>query len=297
MIPLRCDSGEEPALKQLKQDLKNGRVAHAYLFTGRAAERKRAAIDYFVQALLCESGSGAPCGVCSSCTAWERRAHPDFHALGPDGNSIRLEQLRAWRPFFNYHPHLGRHQVFLIDRPELLTAEAANSLLKSLEEPLPDTVFLLVAEDERALLPTIVSRCRVVFFRQEEDAGNDSVLSDNSAKGEAIARLLREGSESELLRTVRLLKPDRAGARDLLAFLLADLERSYRAERSRMAAGTDGAEGIKILESLGIILRGLRLLDENVNVQLLLALTLRRVQGRLRKTALRPRVYDQNSRK
>gem|GEM_PF-1047104 len=292
MILLRCDPGEEPALKQLKQDLKNGRVAHAYLFTGQAPGRKRAAIDYFVQALLCESGAGVPCGVCSSCTAWERQAHPDFHALRPDGNSIKLEQIRVWRPFFNYHPHLGRHQVFLLDRPELLTAEAANSLLKILEEPLLDTVFLLATEDERALPPTIVSRCRVVFFRQGEEAGSDSVLSDNSAKGEAFARLLREGSESELLRTVRLLKPDRAGARDLLVFLLADLDRSYRAERCRMAAGMENrTAGLEILACLGIILRGLRLLDENVNVQLLLALTLRRVQGRLRKNRSAPQGF------
>lgn len=278
----------EPAWRQLRQDLESGRVAHAYLFTGMAPARKKAAVEFFAQALLCRGEGGEPCGVCPSCTAWEHRAHPDFHVLVPEGSSIRIEQIRAWQPFFNYHPHLGMHQVFLLENPELMTPEAANCLLKSLEEPLPDTVFLLVTEDERMLLPTIVSRCRVVFFRQES-AGDLPPASDEAAKAEAVARLVRKGSGSELLRAVRLLKPDRSRAREILNILLGDLESAYRVERKRMAAGGEGAAGLNILECLEIILKGLRLLDENVNVQLLLALTLRRVQKRLRTQALRQR--------
>ncbi len=263
------ESREQPAWRQLRSDLEGGRIAHAYIFAGRAPEEKEAAVEFFAKSLLCLAGAGAACGRCPSCAAWERGTHPDFHSVSPQGNSIRLEQIRAWQPFFNYHPHLGRRQVFLIEGPELLTPEAANRLLKALEEPLPDTVFLLKTEDERALLPTVVSRCRVVSFRQES-AGSPRLTDDAGEKGE-IVRLALRGSSSELLRCLRRSKLDRGGMKDALLLLLDELEGAYREARD-----------LNILGCLEIILEGLRLLDANANAQLASALTLYRVQRRLR---------------
>lgn len=168
--------GDSTAGRQLQQDLRQGTPAHAYLLAGSLCRDKEEIVSLFVQALLCrEPADGNPCALCPSCQAWERGGHPDYHSLQPDGSSIKIDQLRLWQPFFRYSPDLGRKQVFLLQQPELLTAPAANSLLKVLEEPLPGTIFLLVTEDQRSLLPTIVSRCRVVFLEAAQKPGNSSL--------------------------------------------------------------------------------------------------------------------------
>lgn len=269
-------------MQQLWQDLRSGKIAHAYLLAGYAPEAKREVVPLFVQGLLCtDPEQGMPCGVCTSCRAWERRAHPDYHFLEPDGSSLKTEQVRLWRPFFQYGPQLGRHHLFLLKRPELLTPPAANSLLKVLEEPLEQTVFLLVTEDERGILPTILSRCRVVIFRQEEAAGELGDTLD-IRQVEEILMIIREGRPSELLRKIRLLGNDRARARDLLTYLLAEFEREYRKLCSQLQVSGGAEAQIRVIaDCLEMILAGLRLLNENISVPLLLSLSLYKIQKRL----------------
>lgn len=273
---------QEPAVQQLWQDLRGGNIAHAYLLAGRAPKTKEDVIPYFVQSLLCtDPDQGLPCRVCTSCRAWEHRAHPDYHFLKPDGGSLKTEQIRLWRPFFQYSPQLGRHHLFLLERPELLTPPAANSLLKVLEEPLEQTVFLLVTEDERGILPTILSRCRVVIFRPEA-AARESGDNLDLEQAEEIARIIRAGKSSELLHKIRLLGNDRARARALLVYLLDEFEREYRQLRLHLQAeGSLGAKARGVADSLEMILAGLRLLDENVSVPLLLSLNLYKIQKKL----------------
>ncbi len=275
------DWEHEPAARQLRQDMQGGQPAHAYLLAGPATKCKQETVACLAQALLCLSPeAGEPCGHCASCDAWEHQAHPDYHSLEPDGNSLKIEQIRQWQPFFNYRPQLGRHQVFSLSAPELLTEPAANSLLKILEEPLPQTVFLLATEDEGALLPTLVSRCRVVLFRTRlEDRSQEG--DDGAAEG--LRQLLWSDSEAELLRQVRLLKLDRPTVGRLLRRLLSDVERLYRQARQQVLAGQGDTRASKdLMECLDIIMTGQQLLDDNVSIPLLLALTLRALQKRLR---------------
>lgn len=271
----------EPAVRQLRQDVQGGQPAHAYLLAGPATKCKQDAAACLAQALLCLAPeTGEPCGRCGSCDAWEHQAHPDYHPLEPEGNSLKIEQIRQWQPFFNYRPQLGRRQVFLLSAPELLTEPAANSLLKILEEPLPQTVFLLATEDERALLPTLVSRCRVVLFRtrREEQPEHDE---DGAVDG--LRQLLWSDSEAELLRQVRTLKIDRATAGKLMRRLLSDTERLYRQSRQQVLAEQGNTRISKVLlECLEIIMTGQQLLEDNVSVPLLLAMTMRALQKRLR---------------
>lgn len=278
---------EEAAVRQLRQDLAGARISHAYLFSGRDPAKLRELAFSFAQTLLCTSpAAGEACGACPSCRAFKRRAHPDFHFLEAQGSTLKVEQIRLWRPFFNYQPQLGRHQVFCLEGPEHLTAPAANSLLKVLEEPLARTVFLLLTRDCRVLLPTLVSRCRVLAFRSggEEDSSCSREARDLSA---SISRLLWEGKESELLRALRLSGPDRAAARDLLKILFGDLEAIYLTRRSLVCRKPERArEELDALESLLECLvaleRGIFFLEANLQTSLVLALTLRTVQKRLR---------------
>lgn len=242
-------------------------------------------IPAFVQALLCTAPEGGvPCGCCASCRAWERRAHPDYHCLEPEGASLKVEQVRQWQPFFRYRPQLGRHRVFHINRPELLTPAAANSLLKILEEPLGSAVFLLVTEDERGVLPTVVSRCRLVFFHPEEPGDvvrlPEGVL--DAEKAEAIGRIIRQGTPAELLREARQLELDRAGAQALLDYLLKKFEQEYRRLRRCLQDGRGDAEWLgRVAGCLQLLLRGSKLLDENISVPLLLPLLLYKIQRRM----------------
>jgi DNA polymerase-3 subunit delta' len=275
------DWEHEPAVRQLRQDAQGGRPAHAYLLAGPATRCKQDTANIFAQALLClATEAGEPCDACDSCHAWEHRAHPDYHYLEPEGNSLKLEQIRQWQPFFNYRPQLGKRQVFFLSAPELLTEPAANSLLKILEEPLPETVFLLATEDERTLLPTLISRCRVVLFRTRPE---DLPVEDGDSATAGLRNLLWGGSEAELMRQVRMIKLDRPAAGRVLRTLLPEMEQLYRKARNQVIAGqwnTRISRGL--LECLDIILTGQQLLDENVSVPLLLAMTLRALQRRLR---------------
>ncbi len=260
--------GDSLVRDQLKEDLKKGAIAHAYLMAGRSSEEKKEIVMWFVQGLLClEPENGHPCNACPSCQAWLQQVHPDYHCLQPEGSSLKMDQLRLWNSFFRYRPNLGRHQVFLLEQPELLTAPAANSLLKILEEPLPGTVFLLNTEDERSLLPTIVSRCRVVYFR---GGGEKLGSGEENQEADRFLRVMKYGTPAELLKEVRLLGTDRETARNLLQGVLTVLEQEYRLERKRALAAC-----------LSILLQGIRQLEENASVPLVLSLTLYRVQRKL----------------
>lgn len=284
-------SYESVAVHQVVQDLRRGQVAHSYLFTGRATEEKMRLVLSFAEGLLClRPEEGKACGSCGSCLAWKRSAHPDFYSLEPEGGSFKIEQLRAVSRFFNYRPQLGSYQVFLLQAPELLTLPAANSLLKALEEPLPQTVFLLVTEDERLLLPTIVSRCRVVAFCQPKALEEAGMLAEEGALNKIKDELLlhiRDAKESGLLRVIRLSKFDRDSARQLMRLLLLHFERLYYEQRNRAKHDPMILMVVEeILECLRIILRCIQLLDENVSVPLLLALNLREIQKRVQKFPL-----------
>lgn len=260
--------GDNLVRDQLKEDLKKGAIAHAYLMAGRSSEEKKEIVMWFVQGLLClEPEDGHPCNACLSCQAWLQQVHPDYHYLQPEGSSLKMNQLRLWDSLFRYRPNLGRHQVFLLEQPELLTATAANSLLKILEEPLPGTVFLLTTEDERSLLPTIVSRCRVVYFR---GGGEKLGSGEENQEADRFLKILKNGTPAELLKEVRLLGTDRGVARNLLQAVLTVLEREYRLERKRPLAAC-----------LRLLLEGMRQLEENASVPLVLSLTLYRVQKKL----------------
>lgn len=147
----------------LQNSLASGRVAHAYLFLGPDTKSKTKAARLLAQALNCEMG--APCTTCQSCQLIASGSHPDVQVLAPDGRFLRLDQMRELCRRAGNTPLVGRTKVYIVLEAEKLLPEAANHLLKTLEEPPSDTVFILCAEHRQTLLPTIVSRCQEVWFR------------------------------------------------------------------------------------------------------------------------------------
>lgn len=154
-------TGCEQITGNLLYSIQHGRVSHAYLLAGPEGSGKEALARALAIALLCSApAKGDACGYCRSCRQAENHNHPDLHYIQPAGSSIKIEQIRSVLRRASFRSYQGGRQVFLIKQAEAMTVEAANCLLKTLEEPARDTVFILLAARPQALLPTVLSRCQ-----------------------------------------------------------------------------------------------------------------------------------------
>nr|HPN66588.1 DNA polymerase III subunit delta' [Candidatus Omnitrophota bacterium] len=165
-MPFNSVIGQELAVDLLKRSISDGRLAHAYLFIGPEGTGKSLLARIFAQALNCENKGADPCGECVSCRKIEGGIHPDVVAVVPEGKSVQIgiEPVRRMEASMSLKPYEGRTKVFIVDGADRMTEEAANSLLKTLEEPPKDTVMVLLASNMFKLQPTIVSRCQKVLF-------------------------------------------------------------------------------------------------------------------------------------
>lgn len=169
--------GHEWAVAQLRTSIRNGTDAHAYLIVGPPGLGKRLLALRIAQALNCERSAGDPCRECRACRRIERGIHPDVRtasmetqaAVGKAEEAARQKELkiatiREWQHDVHLRPYEGRRRVLILHDAERLSEEAANAMLKTLEEPPPYVTLILVA-DSADLLPTVVSRCRVLRLR------------------------------------------------------------------------------------------------------------------------------------
>lgn len=157
--------GHEDVIDELKTLIEQGRMPHAVLFIGPEGIGKQLVAKIMAASLFCESKNGIPCGECFSCRQFFSNQHPDFFSLSPDGNSIKIEQIRQLQSEISLSPYLADKRIVIIDKAELMTVQSANSLLKTLEEPQGNVVFILLAHNRQSLLDTILSRCQVFTFR------------------------------------------------------------------------------------------------------------------------------------
>ena len=180
--------------KQPKMILQNAlaecRVAHAYLFHGPEGVGKTTLAKAFANTLLCREGTGDACGECSICRRFAKGGLPDFFLVEPQGNNIKIEQVRELQKTASFKPYEASRKVYLISRAETMTRDAANCLLKILEDPPPDTIFLLTTVNPYNLLPTIVSRCQLVTLGKVPQQEIEQLLSDNNRGDPETAVLL-----------------------------------------------------------------------------------------------------------
>jgi DNA polymerase-3 subunit delta' len=162
--------GQERLLSYLTAALRRDRLAHAYLFLGPEGVGKASVAKALAGALNCaepQEDSDA-CGYCPSCKRLAAGTHPDFLVIAPTSKGrnpeILIEQIRELRRLTAYPPVAGGWRVALIKPSEVLTDEAANALLKTLEEPPPQNLLILTAGVEADLFPTVVSRCQKLAF-------------------------------------------------------------------------------------------------------------------------------------
>lgn len=161
--------GHDWAVRLLQSHITADRVRHAYLFTGPEGIGKRTLATRFAQTLNCTNPPepGVYCGECRACRLIEEGGFPDLHVISSEEQerSLKVDQIRGLQRKVSLSPYEGKVHVALLLNFHQATEQAANALLKTLEEPPPQVIMLLTAESTDSLLPTIVSRCEVVPLR------------------------------------------------------------------------------------------------------------------------------------
>jgi DNA polymerase-3 subunit delta' len=158
--------GQAKAVSLLDRSLRAGKLAHAYLMVGPPHVGKMTLAVLLAQALNCEAGE-RPCLACTACRKIAAGTHSDVQVVGlaqteedAEAKLIHTEQIKDILHAASLPPFEGKHKVFIIDGAELLSTDAANRLLKTLEEPEAKVTFILLTANDRLLLPTVVSRCQ-----------------------------------------------------------------------------------------------------------------------------------------
>lgn len=169
--------GHERQMRYLERVLKNGRAGHAYVFAGPESVGKRTIAKLFARALFCTvvPAKLGGCGACAECRAIEMETHPALHVLDvahwlvppkkeDQRTKISLDDIHELRRRFSFASRANEWRVALIDEAEMMSIDAANGLLKLLEEPGERVLFLLITARPELVLPTIASRAQIVRF-------------------------------------------------------------------------------------------------------------------------------------
>jgi DNA polymerase III subunit delta' len=152
-------------VKLLKNSIKKQRLAHAYIFEGAHGTGKMAVAAVLAKTFLCRNTEdGNPCENCTNCRRVTSGNHPDVHVISPEGQSIKIDQIRGLQKEFAYSGMESSKKVYIVEHADKMTVQAANSLLKFLEEPGADTVAILLTEQVHSLLETIRSRAQTLSF-------------------------------------------------------------------------------------------------------------------------------------
>jgi DNA polymerase-3 subunit delta' len=196
--------GQDSAIQILRQALIHGRLAHAYLLAGPDGVGKRLTALTLAKAMNCLAPpeSGEACEGCASCRKINSGNHADVVRIEPDGDFIKIDQVRELQRQLRFRPLEGGRRVCLLDSADRMNEAAANALLKTLEEPPAETHLILVTPRPHRLLATILSRCQWVKFRSLSRSHLARILqsvSSLSAEQTFFYASLSGGSASQAL--------------------------------------------------------------------------------------------------
>jgi DNA polymerase-3 subunit delta' len=230
--------GHETTISLLRHAVAAGRVAHAFLFTGPSAIGKFALTSAFAQALNC-TDEAAPCGHCRACRLIAQNRHPDFRVIQmpDDKREIGIDQIRTVLHEASLKPYEALWKVYIVRDAEAMSEEAANCLLKTLEEPPPQVILMLTAPTPEALLPTLVSRCQPMPMHPLPISQVESALRSQFGCDPQRAELLARLSNGRMGWAVQAAgDPTILESRQRLLDRLAGLSRSTRVDRMAFAA-------------------------------------------------------------
>src|ERR1051325_588394 len=287
--------GQSAVSKLFQQSLQRGRLAHAYLFVGDRGSGKEAMARELAKAVNCLRNKDDACDQCVSCRKIEAGNHPDVQWIRPESKSrrITMAQIREAIRTIYLKPNEGRIKVMVLADAECLQHEAANSFLKTLEEPAANSILLLLASSPEQLLETILSRCLRIQFAstgveklsadQEKvvDLMADVLAQRNGAVIGKTYRLL--GQIMETLKTIREVKETEVAARMQIE-KYADADPDYREKLEKEMDAAVEAEyrqaRADLLKGLSVLFRDLAVLASGAEAKQLI---LRGKESQLRK--------------
>jgi DNA polymerase-3 subunit delta' len=218
--------GHEAIAEGFGQLVRRGRLGHAYLFAGLAGTGKRLFAEELGKTLLCERRDHErfeACDQCPACKQVEAGSHPDLMIVArpPEVHELPIESIRALCKSFALKSARGRGKVAIVDDADDLNEAAANCFLKTLEEPPPGSVLLLIATSSDLQLPTIVSRCQIVHFHPLAPEAIEKLLQAKGIDDSAVIKRLVRLSDGSVGRALALADPDLWAFRGTLTGALA----------------------------------------------------------------------------
>lgn len=211
-----CVIGHKKQIDILKKMLASGKLPHSFIFAGIEGIGKKLVSFCFAKAVNCLEAEGDFCGHCLSCRKIDKQIHPDVVLIEPGGektkkdpagnrpdgqqedtqkekksNFIVVDQIRTLQDDILFKPSEGKKKIFIIDQAEKINPNAANCLLKTLEEPPADALIILVSSGTQALLPTVLSRCQKILFsplhKQEVSGFLENRCSDHDRIAKSVS--------------------------------------------------------------------------------------------------------------
>jgi len=198
--------GHQQLIQSFQGLVQRGRMAHAYLFVGRSGVGKSLFAHELGKALLCDKSTPAhleACDACTSCTLFRAGTHPDFFVVRrpDDTQELKIDLLRELCQKFGLKPMRGHGKVAILEDADDLNDESANCFLKTLEEPPPHSLFILIGTSPDRQLPTILSRSHIVRFASLSESDVERVLGQQGVEANELSRLVKasRGSPGQAL--------------------------------------------------------------------------------------------------
>lgn len=170
--------GNDKIKELLIKSVKNNKTSHSYLFVGTEGIGKKMIAKEFAKMILC-TDENKYCDKCKSCIEFDTNNNPDFKIIEPDGNSLKIEQIREFQSKVAEKPIISNRKVYIINDSDKMTTEAQNCLLKTLEEPPEFVTIILIGQNENSFLSTIKSRCMILHFEEISNKIIEEYLEKN----------------------------------------------------------------------------------------------------------------------
>ncbi len=215
--------GQERALGMLNTYIDNSSLEGGYLFSGPEGIGKKLAAMALAKKLNCSDAHADSCGHCSSCLKINNNQHPDVHVISSEDPLLKIDAIRQLQKEINLKAYEGAYKVFIINNAHTLTPEAANSLLKILEEPPKKSLIILISDKPNLLFKTVISRCKIIKFLPLKREELEGILKKDYKLDHAFAHFLAYFSEGRLGRALKLMDEDIINKRNHLIdrFVLA----------------------------------------------------------------------------
>lgn len=259
--------GHEQIKSDLQKLLNNQKLPHALLFSGSEGIGKLMVAKTLAKSLLCQqqTETAISCNTCESCKLFDEVNHPDFYYLEPDmkvKKVLKIEQIRQMQANIALAPYLSDKRVVIINDAQYLNDAAANSLLKTLEEPVGEVFFILISSNKDMLLPTILSRCTKIHFAPLECSVIEQILSEKMQIDKDKAKIIANLSNGSMQKAIQFIDDN---ALDLREKAINILEQTFSVKQIwsflEEYASLEKQQIEDIFTHLQMLLRDLLMLD------------------------------------